>query len=116
MTAAAPPPLACPAIMVYVTCGSPAEATAIGRSLVGERLAACANIIPAMTSIYHWEGAVSEDNETILLLKTTPARLDAVTERVKALHSYDLPCVVALPLVAGNADYVDWIAAETADA
>jgi periplasmic divalent cation tolerance protein len=102
--------------MLYITCGSGDEATMIARTVVEERLAACANIIDAMRSIYRWEGKVSEDEEAVLILKTTAEKVETLTERVKALHSYDLPCVVEIPLGGGNAAYFDWIAAETVDA
>lgn len=106
-----------PVSMLYITCGSPDEAASIARTVVGERLAACANIIGAMRSVYWWQGKVSEDEETVLILKTTAERVGVLTERVKALHSYDLPCVVEIPLSGGgNAAYLDWIASETADA
>ena len=88
----------------------------IARTGVEERLAACANIIDGMRSIYWWEGNVTEDGETVLILKTTRDGVAPLTERVKALHSYDLPCVVEIPLGGGNAAYFDWIAAETTDA
>lgn len=103
------------ALWVYMTAGSVDEARKVGRALVEERLAACINIIDGMRSLYWWEGAVQEDAETVLVAKTTEARLDALIERVKALHSYDCPCVVALPMVGGHADFLDWIAAETAE-
>ena len=103
------------ASMIYITCGSREEATEIARSVVEERLAACANIIGGMRSVYWWEGSVSEDDETVLILKTTSEKVATLTERVKALHSYTLPCVVEIPLDGGNAAYFEWIAAETAD-
>ncbi len=102
--------------MIYVTCGSRDEAAKIARAVVGERLAACANIIDGMRSIYWWQGSVSEDDEIVLILKTTAERAGELTERVKQLHSYDVPCVVEIPLAGGNAAYLDWIVAETADA
>jgi len=103
--------------MIYVTCGSRDEATKIARTIVEERLAACANIFGAMRSVYWWQGSVTEGDETVLIFKTTAERAGALTERVKALHSYDLPCVVEIPLGdGGNAAYLDWIAAEAADA
>ena len=105
-----------PASMIYITCGSRNEALKIARAVVEERLAACANIIDAMRSVYWWQGSVNEDDEVVLILKTTAERVEKLTERVKELHSYDLPCVVEIPLGGGNADYLDWIAAETADA
>jgi periplasmic divalent cation tolerance protein len=103
------------AILVYITAATPEDATSIGAAIVGERLAACANVIPEMTSIYRWEGEVRQDSETVLILKTTENRLDALTARVRALHPYDLPCVVALPIRGGNPAFLDWIAGEVAD-
>ena len=100
--------------MIYVTCGTHEEATAIARTLVEERLAACANIIAGMRSVYRWQGRVCEDEEVVVILKTTADKVAEVTERVKALHSYDLPCVVEIPLGGGNGAYLDWIVAETA--
>jgi periplasmic divalent cation tolerance protein len=101
------------AFFVYVTAGSVAEAERIGRALVEERLAACANILPGMRSIYRWEGKVEEASEAVLVLKTARTTLAALTARVTALHSYELPCVVALPIEAGNADYLAWIERES---
>ncbi len=102
------------ASIIYITCGSRDEAATIARVVVEERLAACGNIIDGVRSFYWWEGKVSEDEETVLILKTTPERVGALTERVKALHSYELPCVVEIPLAGGNIAYFDWIVAETA--
>ena len=101
---------------VYVTTNDRAEALEIGRALVEARLAACANIIEPVTSIYWWESAVQEDAETVLVLKTQAELVESLTERVKALHSYACPCVVALPIEGGNPAYLDWIADETAAA
>lgn len=103
------------ALWVYMTAGSVDEARTVGRALVEERLAACINILEGMRSLYWWDGAVQEDAETVLIAKTTEARLDALIERVKALHSYDCPCVVALPMAGGHQDFLDWIAVETAE-
>ena len=102
--------------IVYLTAGSAEEARAIGRALVDERLAACVNILDPMTSLYRWEGELCEDRETVLIAKTRAELVDALTERVVALHSYDCPCVAALPIVGGNARFLDWIAGETAEA
>ena len=104
------------ALWVYMTAGSVDEARNIGRALVEERLAACINIIDGMRSLYWWEGTVQEDGETVLIAKTTEARLDMLIEQVKALHSYDCPCIVALPMVGGHADFLAWIADETSKA
>jgi periplasmic divalent cation tolerance protein len=100
------------AILVYVTAATLEDAKSIGAAIVGERLAACANVIPGMTSIYRWEGEVRQDSEAVLILKTTEDRLDALTTRVRTLHPYDLPCVVALPIRGGNPAFLDWIAGE----
>ena len=69
-----------------------------------------------MRSLYWWDGAVQEDGETVLIAKTTEAQLDKLIARVKALHSYDCPCIVALPMVGGHTDFLAWIAAETSKA
>lgn len=103
-------------IFVYITCTSTDEAKRIGAALVETRLAACVNILPGMSSLYWWQGKIEEAQETVLIAKTRDTLLDALTVRVKALHSYACPCVVALPVHAGNPDYVAWIEAETAGA
>lgn len=100
--------------LVYMTAATAEEARRIGAALVAERLAACANVIDGMCSVYRWEGKVQNDAEAVLIAKTREDLLDALTERVKALHSYAIPCVVGLPIVGGNADFLDWIGAETA--
>jgi periplasmic divalent cation tolerance protein len=103
---------ALPAVMIYMTCANSDEAKRLARALVGERLAACANILGPVRSFYWWDGAVQDDGEVALTAKTTPALVDALTARVCELHSYDVPCVVALPLVGGNGEYLAWIGAE----
>jgi periplasmic divalent cation tolerance protein len=104
------------ALFVYVTAASHEEAVRIGRTVVEERLAACANIFDGMQSIYRWHGAVHEAAETVLIIKTRRDRLDALTARVKALHSYEVPCIAAFAVEPGNAAYFDWIVAESGDA
>jgi len=100
-------------ISVYVTAAARAEAEALGRALVEERLAACANVLDGLTSIYRWEGAVHSDPEAAVLLKTRAALLPRVEARIRELHSYDRPCVVAWPIAGGSADYLAWIAEQT---
>ncbi len=99
---------------VYITAESPEQAAQIGRTLVEERLVACVNIIKDTQSIYWWQGSIQEDNESILIAKTHSDCLSALTDRVKALHSYDCPCVVSFALQEneGNHDYLEWIEAE----
>lgn len=100
---------------VYITTGDREEAETIGRQIVEERLAACVNIVGGMHSIYWWDDEVNDGHETILIAKTMEDRLDALRERVVTLHSYDCPCVVALPIEGGHQPYLDWILRETRD-
>jgi len=102
------------AIVVLVTTPTPDRAAELARALVEERLAACGNVVPGLRSIYRWEGKVVDEAEALLILKTTRARFEALRERVLALHPYAVPEVVALPVLAGNAPYLAWIAGETA--
>ena len=101
------------ATLVYVTAPSRDEAMKIARAAVEERLAACANVLGPMTSMYWWEGKVQEEGEVSFILKTRADLVPALTQRIKALHSYTCPCVVALPVAAGNPDFLAWIDAET---
>lgn len=98
---------------IYVTAANPEQAKAIGEALVKERLAACANILAPVSSIYWWQGEVQRDTEAVLIAKTEAALVERVIARVKALHSYTVPCVVSLAIEAGNPDFLAWIAAET---
>ena len=101
------------ALVVLVTTPSPERAAEIARALVEERLAACGNVVPGLRSIYRWEGKVQDEPEALLLLKTTRARFEALRDRVLALHPYEVPEVIALPIEAGSARYLAWIADET---
>ena len=100
-------------LFVYVTTPTHAEAETLARAAVEERLAACANILPAMTSLYRWQGKIEEGREAVLILKTRAALFDALTARLKTLHPAECPCIVALPLVAGEAGFLRWIGDET---
>ncbi|MDX6750813.1 divalent-cation tolerance protein CutA [Geminicoccaceae bacterium 1502E] len=102
-----------PYCVCYVTCADAAEARRIAAALVAERLAACGNMIEGMRSVYRWQGQIETATECVLLLKTRSALVDELSRRVKALHSYECPCVVALPIEGGHGPYLDWIAAET---
>lgn len=99
--------------LVYVTTANFDEAQRIGRELIEARLAACINILPGMTCIYRWNDQVQESSEVVLVAKTTSLLVPALTERVKALHSYACPCVVSLPIEGGNPDFLNWIVSET---
>jgi periplasmic divalent cation tolerance protein len=86
------------------------------RTLVEERLAACGHLVRPIRSIYRWDGAVQDGTEARVALHTRRALVDAIVARTRELHPYEVPCVIALPLVGGNPDYLEWIAAETRDA
>ena len=101
------------AIVVIVTASNEEEAAKIGKALVDERLAACANIVPKIRSIYRWEGKVQDDPEALMLIKTTEDMFEALTARVKELHSYSVPEIIALPIGAGASDYLSWIEEST---
>jgi periplasmic divalent cation tolerance protein len=98
---------------VYMTAGSMEEARKIGNALVISRLAACVNILDNMNSIYMWQEKVQDDREIVMIAKTTEARVPALVEKVKSLHSYDCPCIVSIPISGGNQAFLDWIAEET---
>lgn len=103
-------------VILYITVPTREEGLAIGRALIEENLCACANVIDGLTSIFRWEGAVQEESEALLIAKTDRTLIDAATDLVKLEHSYDCPCVVAMPIVGGNQQFIDWIALETSAA
>jgi periplasmic divalent cation tolerance protein len=100
-------------VILYITVPTKEEGVRIGRTLVEEKLCACANVIDGLTSIFRWEGQVQEEGEALLVAKTERSLIDAASDLVKLEHSYDCPCVVAIPIVGGNQQFIDWIAAET---
>lgn len=101
------------ALLVFCTCPDEAVAGHIAHALVEERLAACVNRVPGITSTYRWKGDVCRDSECLLLIKTTVERFAALRERIVALHPYELPEVIAVDVVRGLPPYLAWIAAET---
>lgn len=101
---------------IYCTTATREEALAIGHELVAERLAACANVLDGMTSVYVWEGQVQESSEAVLLLKTRTELVPAAMERIRRLHGYNYPCLVAWPITQASDDYLGWIFQETQDA
>lgn len=100
-------------VLVLTTLPSNFEARTFARPLVEERLAACVNILPEMRSVYRWQGKVEDEPERQVFIKTTRNRLVALWERVRALHPYDVPEFVVLPIVEGNDVYLRWIADST---
>lgn len=99
-------------VTLLTTTTSIEEASRIARVLVRERLAACANIIPRISSVYRWDGEVQEEEETMLVIKTTATQLDALEARVVELHSYDVPELLCIPVVAGHQPYITWVNSE----
>ena len=97
---------------IYITTGNEDEARRIGRTLIEERLAACVNILP-IRSIYRWEENIEEEGEVAMFVKTRVEFADQVIKRVKELHSYEVPCIVTLPIAKGNPDYLKWIEEST---
>jgi periplasmic divalent cation tolerance protein len=96
-------------LVVLITAGSQEEADRIANALVAEMLAACVNVLPGVTSVYRWEGEVRRDQEWLLVAKSTRQVLDDLVRRVQAIHSYDLPEIIALPVVGGSEGYLRWI-------
>ena len=97
-------------LIVFVTCASAGEARKVARAVVGARLAACANILPGrVRSIYRWKGTVETAGETMMILKTSRRRFDALRREIERLHSYDTPEIIALPITIGARKYVAWI-------
>ena len=101
------------AIVILTTAPSEEEAVAIAKRLVGDKLAACVNVVPGVRSIYRWEGKLCDDAELLLVVKTTPAKQDAVIAMIQEVHSYDCPEAIVLPVVAGSRKYLDWIGEAT---
>jgi periplasmic divalent cation tolerance protein len=96
-------------LIVLCTFPTGERAAEVARTIVGEGLAACVNLVPQVRSIYRWQGALCDDAEQLALIKTTAAGFEALRLRLLALHPYDTPEIVALPLVAGHAPYLDWV-------
>ena len=101
-------------LLVLVTTSSYDEAASIAGALVSERLAACVNVVPAIESIYRWEGKVTHDREALMIIKTTDERYPELERRVKDLHSYSTPEVIALRIERGSSDYLEWLRNSTA--
>ena len=116
MSAGSPPEIESPPEVVVVLSTVPADerGPALARALVDERLAACVNLVPGLRSIYRWQGALHDDSETLAIIKTTRARLPALLARLPALHPYQVPEVLAVPVVGGHLPYLAWVGSEVA--
>jgi periplasmic divalent cation tolerance protein len=100
-------------IVVLVTAKSDKEGVKIGQALLEEKLAACVNIVPGLKSIFRWKGKISTEEEVLLLIKTKDTLFEKLKKRVIELHSYEVPEIIALGILAGNEKYLDWIGKET---
>ena len=100
-------------IIAFVTAASEEEAARIGQAIVGEKLAACVNIIRSIRSIYRWQGRIEDGQEVLLIIKTKEILFENLKKRVKELHSYSVPEIIALPLVGGDEQYLNWLGEET---
>jgi periplasmic divalent cation tolerance protein len=100
-------------VIVLTTIPADADATAFGRTLVDERLAACVNLLPMMESVYRWEGRVEHEPERQIVIKTSRERIIALWDRVRELHPYEVPEFVVIPIVDGNDAYLRWVGEST---
>ncbi|MFV1975263.1 MAG: divalent-cation tolerance protein CutA [Candidatus Scalindua sp.] len=100
-------------IIIYITTASVNEAKKIGRALVEEKLAACSNIISPIRSIYSWQGKICDDKEALMILKTRKQLFKQIVKRVEKLHSYDVPEIIAMPIIEGSSKYLSWLNEET---
>jgi periplasmic divalent cation tolerance protein len=100
-------------ILVMITTGSEEEAAGIAEGLLEERLIACANLVGGIRSLYRWQGKVCDDREILMLCKTERRLFSRLSEKVKSIHSYEIPEIIALPLVEGWPPYLEWVEEET---
>jgi len=95
--------------LILTTTKKRAEAERIAKKIVGEKLAACVNVVPNVSSTYRWKGKIERSRETLLLIKTSNKKLDKLIKRIKALHSYKVPEIIALPIERGLPEYLKWL-------
>lgn len=96
-------------VFSYIVCKNKTEAKKIGKFLLQHKLAACVNIFDKMNSMYWWNGKIEVANETVLIAKTTKQLFSKLIQKVKAIHSYEVPCILQIPVSDGNKEYVDWL-------
>ncbi|MFN3395346.1 MAG: divalent-cation tolerance protein CutA [Thermodesulfovibrionales bacterium] len=97
------------AIVVYITAPNEEEAAKIARTIVEERLAGCVNIVKGIRSIYSWQGKIEDESEVLMVVKTRKELFESLSKRVKELHSYTVPEIIALPIIEGFDDYLNWL-------
>ena len=97
------------AIVVFMTAANGEEATRLAEMLVGAHLAACVQVLPEIESVYRWQGKIERQSEVLLIAKTTRGKFDDLEREVRALHSYDTPEIVSVPIVIGSAPYLEWL-------
>ncbi len=98
--------------LLYITVKDKSEARSIADKLLADRLIACANIVDGIESIYHWQGELCESKEVLLLAKTAEEKIPVVVDAIKAMHSYELPCIAAFPVTAGLPAFLKWVSGE----
>jgi periplasmic divalent cation tolerance protein len=103
------------AIVVYITAPNEEEAAKIAKAVVEERLAACVNIVKGIRSIYSWQGKIEDDPEVLMIAKTQRNLFETLKKRVKELHSYTIPEIIAMPIIEGSEDYLNWLKESTTD-
>lgn len=96
-------------VLLYITASNREEAISLSRELLEHRIIACANIVEHATSLYWWQGEIEHTAEALIIAKSFSYHVKAITEKVKAMHSYECPCVVATPIADGNTDYIKWL-------
>lgn len=101
-------------VMIYATCPDEASAKVVARAVIDARVAACVNVIPGMTALYHWKGDVAEDQEVVLIIKTRAELADRAIAIGRGVHPYETPAFVVFDAVGGDADYLKWVRDETA--
>lgn len=100
-------------LWVYTPHKNKAKALEMGKTLIKEKLIACTNIIEKVTSIYEWEGEIVEESEVLMIMKTKHLLFDELQTRIEELHTYSCPCIIGLPVMKGNASYLNWLDQQT---
>jgi periplasmic divalent cation tolerance protein len=99
-------------ILLYITASTREEAISISHELLGLRLVACTNISEHITSMYHWQNEIEHKSEAVIVAKSLRMHLEAIVAKVKGMHSYNIPCIIAMPILGGNQDFLDWAVQE----